>query len=61
MTYDPPPHSTRRPCDLPQKNTPSPDLKEKKSIMTGFLSPVQTVVIGDDNFNYHARLNTNCY
>ena len=31
MTYDPPPHSTRRPCDLPQKNTPSPDLKEKKS------------------------------
>ena len=42
----------------PQKNTP--DLKEKK-VTTGFLSPVQKVVIGDDSFNYHARLNTNCY
>ena len=43
---------------IPPKNTP--DLKEKK-VTTGFLSPVQTVVIGDDSFNYHARLNTNCY
>ena len=50
---NPPPHYTRRPCD-------TPDLKEKK-VTTGFLSPVQTVVIGDDSFNYHARLNTNCY
>ena len=55
---NPPPPIILEDHVIPPKNTP--DLKEKK-VTTGFLSPVQTVVIGDDSFNYHARLNTNCY
>ena len=60
MTYEiPPPPIRLEDHMIPPKKIP-PDLKEKK-VTTGFLSPVQTVVIGDDSFNYHARLNTNCY
>ena len=60
MTYDPPPILPEDHVISPKK-TPPPPTKRRKKVMTGFLSPVQTVVIGDDNFNYHARLNTNCY